>query len=235
MNWKDYQEAVAIALAGLGFVVSVEETVEGARGSHDIDVVARTIRANVEQLWIAECKYWKRRVPKERALTFIGIVGDVGADRGLMFSEVGFQAGAIRVARFTNVSLTSLADMKENTRDELAQLRLHDIDLRCQRLLRTMHSLGENRQTSARIRSTRIPNLGFDYIGLLGRVSYVASSVNEGKLGGSNLYLPSLNLDEEAGVRIFSLHEFVDKADEWLQMAETTVGSALKEFGSNLA
>ena len=112
-EWADYEDKVASFLLQLGFEVQVNETIQGARAAHDIDVAARTETAGVRQLWVAECKSWKRRVPKERVLTFKGIIEDTGADRGLLFSESGFQAGAIQAAQSTNITLTSLAGFEQ--------------------------------------------------------------------------------------------------------------------------
>jgi len=117
-------------LTQLGFATRTDERIQGARGTHDIDVTARATVAGIPQLWIIECKKWRRPVPKERALTFIGIVNDIGADRGLMFSESGFQAGAIRAAANTNITLTSLTDFHQNSVDELASIRIKSLEKR---------------------------------------------------------------------------------------------------------
>lgn len=82
-------------------------------------------RAGVSQLWVIECKQWKRRVGKDRVLTLSGVVADIGADRGLLLSESGFQAGAIRVATGLNITLTSLTDLRDNASEELAQVEAH--------------------------------------------------------------------------------------------------------------
>jgi hypothetical protein len=63
-------------------------------------------------------------------LTFIGIINDIGADRGLMFSESGFQAGAVRVAANTNVTLTSLTDFQQNSAEEFASVRIKALEER---------------------------------------------------------------------------------------------------------
>lgn len=139
--WKNYQIEVAKLLSHLGFDTEVEQAVEGARGGHDIDVVARITVAGISQLWIVECKHWKRPVPKERALTFLSIVQDVGADRGLLFSESGFQAGAVRATAKTNVSLTSIADLKSNVQEELLDIKVAELDRRAETLGRKILDL----------------------------------------------------------------------------------------------
>jgi len=91
--WKTYQEEAAAPFCSLGGDASTSEVLEGARGKHEIDVAVRTRRAGIGQLWVVECKYWKRRVGKDRVLVLAEVVADLGADRGLLLSESGFQAG----------------------------------------------------------------------------------------------------------------------------------------------
>ncbi|MFJ8659166.1 restriction endonuclease [Streptomyces sp. NPDC093795] len=129
-EWQQYQHEVAATLSQLGFTVQVEERVTGARGEHDVDVTARMASAGVTRLWVIECKRWNRAVPKECILTFSAIVADVGADRGLVFAESGFQAGAIQVARNANLTLTSLADFRESVEREIAVIRVRGLQER---------------------------------------------------------------------------------------------------------
>ncbi|WP_329327810.1 restriction endonuclease [Streptomyces luteogriseus] len=140
-EWQRYQHEVAATLSQLGFTTEVEEKVEGARGAHDIDVTARITSAGITQLWVVECKKWNRAVPKERILTFSSIVADVGADRGLVFAENGFQAGAVRTARNTNLTLTSLVDFRQNTADELAAMEVRALQERITVLENKFHSI----------------------------------------------------------------------------------------------
>ncbi|MEW2086900.1 restriction endonuclease [Streptomyces sp. NPDC005283] len=140
-DWQQYQHEVAATLSQLGFTAKVEEKVVGARGEHDIDITARMTSAGVTQLWVVECKKWNRAVPKERILTFSAIVADVGADRGLVFAENGFQAGAIRVARNANLTLTSLVDFRQNAEDELAAMKVRGLQERITALENEFHSL----------------------------------------------------------------------------------------------
>jgi restriction system protein len=63
--------------------------------------------------WLIECKAWASPVSKEKVLALRSIVDDVGADRGFMMAERGYQRGALEAARFASVMLTSLADLEE--------------------------------------------------------------------------------------------------------------------------
>jgi hypothetical protein len=113
-SWRDYQEEAAAFFRDLGLDATTDESIAGARGTHRVDVAVRTKRVGISQLWIIECKLWRRRVSKDHVSVLSNIVQDVGADRGIMLSESGFQAGAIPLARHSNVTLTSLSELREN-------------------------------------------------------------------------------------------------------------------------
>jgi hypothetical protein len=140
-DWKRYQREVASFLSELGFDTQVDKTIQGARAVHDVDVTARLNIAGVELLWLIECKAWKRAVPKERVLTFRGVVEDIGADRGLLFSESGFQAGAISAAQSTNVTLTSMTDFAQNSSGEVSSARARVLDERIARLMQAFNAV----------------------------------------------------------------------------------------------
>lgn len=75
-------------------------------------------------IWIVECKHWKSAVPKAHVLTLAQIAQDVGADRAVLLSEKGFQAGAISVSRKSNVLLTSLEELRSGAADSIAELSI---------------------------------------------------------------------------------------------------------------
>lgn len=74
--------------------------------------------------WVCECKLWKNPIPKEKVLTLYEITQDVGADRGFLFSESGFQSGAIRATKNTNITLSSLDELKDWITEDLQELTL---------------------------------------------------------------------------------------------------------------
>lgn len=55
------------------------------------------------------------------------IVADVGADRGILLSEAGFQSGAIEAAKLTNVHVTSLARLRDTATAEVMAMRLREV------------------------------------------------------------------------------------------------------------
>jgi hypothetical protein len=115
--WHDYQERAGYYFYLLGMDVNVDDHLIGARGEHDVDVVVRASQAGIEQTWIVECKLWQRRVTKLHVAALANIVQDVGADRGILLSETGFQTGAIRLASFSNITMTSLTKLTDECCD----------------------------------------------------------------------------------------------------------------------
>lgn len=112
-DWREYQNAVANFFRDRSCTVKVGAEIEGARGTHEIDVYVTFTQHGIECRWAIECKLWKDKVKKRNVMEFKGVVDDIGADRGIMFSEKGFQRGARKVARHTNILLIeSLEEFK---------------------------------------------------------------------------------------------------------------------------
>lgn len=115
MQWSEYQKKAAEFFSSLGLTTSIELKVEGARGVHAVDVYVSGSYEGIPFNWVVECKAWKINVPKEKVMSLFSIVQDLGADRGFLLSEVGFQSGALLASRNSNITLTSLADLSEAT------------------------------------------------------------------------------------------------------------------------
>ena len=111
-SWQNYQLQAAEFFKRLGFHAEVEAKITGARGSHKVDVLVSGELHGIKFRWIIECKHWKSNIPKEKVMALSSIVQDLGADRGFLLSETGFQSGAIRAANHTNLTLSSLDDLK---------------------------------------------------------------------------------------------------------------------------
>jgi hypothetical protein len=114
-DWRHYQQATAETFPRLGCDAKIDYTAQGARGRHDIDVFATFPGSGILCTWIVECKLWSSRVPKEKIMALKAIVEDLGADRGNIVSEVGFQSGAQEVARGSNITLVTSLEEFEKT------------------------------------------------------------------------------------------------------------------------
>lgn len=125
--WKKYQEDTAEYFRSIGLSASTDATIRGVRTSHDVDVLVTSHYVGFDITWIVECKHWKNPVNKLHVLGLREIVSDVGADRGILLSESGFQSGAIEAANLTNIQVTSLANMRESASNSIYAMRLRDL------------------------------------------------------------------------------------------------------------
>jgi restriction system protein len=126
-DWKDYQEEAAEFFRSLGLDATTDVTIKGVRTRHDVDVLVKSHHYGFNVTWIVECKHWKDRVSKLHVLALREIVTDVGADRGILLSEAGFQSGAVEAANLTNVQVTSLADLNVTAREQISAVRLREL------------------------------------------------------------------------------------------------------------
>ncbi|HET9285281.1 MAG TPA: restriction endonuclease [Candidatus Angelobacter sp.] len=126
-SWQEYQEEAARFFHDLGLEAVTDFTVQGVRTTHDVDVYVKSHHVGFDVVWIVECKHWTTPVTKMHVLALRAIVADVGADRGILLSESGFQSGAIEAANLTNVHVTSLADLRGTASAEITAMRLKEI------------------------------------------------------------------------------------------------------------
>lgn len=126
-DWRRYQERVAAFFRSLGLDAETDVTLQGVRTAHEVDVVVRSRFAGFDALWLVECKHWQSRVSKLHVLGLRQIVHDVGADRGLIMAEGGFQAGAVEAAQLTNVTVSSLAQLARTTASDVLRMRTRDL------------------------------------------------------------------------------------------------------------
>lgn len=126
-SWREYQEEAAEFFRSLGLAASTNVTVEGARTKHDVDVLVEIDVAGFTVTWIIECKHWKDPVNKLHVMALRGIVADLGADRGIILCEVGFQSGAVQAANLTNVQVSSLRCLSKTSGDAIASFQLREL------------------------------------------------------------------------------------------------------------
>lgn len=133
-SWKTYQEDAARVFRTAGFSTEVARTIDGVRGKHEVDVWVTGAVHGIAFRWVIECKFWKTAVPKEKVMALSAIVQDIGADRGFLLSEAGFQAGAIQATRLSNITLTSVANLRETIVSSIYESRAAKIMYRKQRV-----------------------------------------------------------------------------------------------------
>ncbi|QBX57314.1 restriction endonuclease [Nocardioides seonyuensis] len=110
-TWQDLEAMVARVLRECGYEVEVQKHVELARGDVNVDVWADD-RAEPPNILAIECKHWNRPVSKDVVHGFRTVVGDSGANTGLLVSSAGFQSGASEAAAYSNVHLLTWDDFQ---------------------------------------------------------------------------------------------------------------------------
>lgn len=103
---------VACVLRECGYEVDVQKHVKLARGHVNVDVWADD-HADPPNILAIECKHWNKPVSKDVVHGFRTVVGDSGANTGLLVSSAGFQSGAIEAAAYSNVRLLSWDDFQQ--------------------------------------------------------------------------------------------------------------------------
>lgn len=90
----------------------IQKHVELARGDVNVDVWADD-HAEPPNVIAVECKHWNRHVSKEVVHGFRTVVGDSGANTGLLVSSAGFQKGAEEAASYSNVCLMTWDEFQQ--------------------------------------------------------------------------------------------------------------------------
>jgi Restriction endonuclease len=221
VSWRAYQEQAAEFFRKIGCEAEVEATVVGARAQHKIDVWVRFKQFGLETRWVVECKCWNTPVTKEKVLVLKSVVDDVGADRGLLISEAGFQSGAVRASGHSNVTLTALRDFAETAQEELVFALLHGMETRAARLRHALHGLYVTEQTGATSVVAR-PRRGVDgeaVIRAIGRLAVLGSGFEQVRLNKP----PYPVACDDTGwqlVAVASLDEFVSRASDVMRDVE---------------
>lgn len=134
-EWRVFQERVADCLRRIPLCrVTVGETLHGTRiESVEMDVVARFASPHHGFVFtvLIECKFWKTRVPQEKIFALKAIVDDVGAQGGILVSEVGHQKGVREYLNSPiNVEALTFAELeKKSTFAKIGALALGSLAL----------------------------------------------------------------------------------------------------------
>lgn len=165
MDWREYQRDAAGFFETLGMRAEVEAQVVGARAMHNVDVAVTFTAYGIDHTWLVECKLWRRKVHKAEVLTLRGVVDDVGADRGFLLSERGFDPGAVTAARLTNITLTNLEDLRANAEADIEDLRwgqLYSQVIRCREIAVGLRVITDRRKHDRMLTATFVMKPGLD-------------------------------------------------------------------------
>ena len=116
MNSNEYEELVAAAirdlkLAGSKGVHHQREFVGKRTGRKiKVDVSFELELHKFTVLCIVECKCYNHKVDVSEVEEFRTKLDDIGAHKGMMFTTVGYQDGAVKVAKAYGIALARLSD-----------------------------------------------------------------------------------------------------------------------------
>lgn len=117
-DWKDLQEKVAEILRDVGYTTETEKKLDTVRGPVEVDVFSEDTTQSPNIIYVCECKYWVKKVPKEVVHSFRTVMQDFGAHYGIIISKKGFQKGAFTAARNTNIALKDWFGFQEMFEDK---------------------------------------------------------------------------------------------------------------------
>jgi hypothetical protein len=78
-----------------------------------IDVLLRHQKGPYQYLTVIECKYWTRRVERTDVDVVFSTMQDVNASKGVIFTTVGFQSGALQYAKSKEIALFKVRDLSD--------------------------------------------------------------------------------------------------------------------------
>jgi restriction system protein len=111
-NWKDLQAGVCRIFNEIGLKAEQDKEIKTPRGTLSLDVFAIDPGSADCIQYIVECKNWKSSVPQSVVHSFTTVMQEVGANIGYIFSQQGFQKGATKYLRNTNIKGTTYRDFQ---------------------------------------------------------------------------------------------------------------------------
>ena len=133
-DWKDLQIKVKEIYENLGCKVKEDVKIKGARTEHQIDVFAVFDFCGQNYRTIIECKYWNSRVKKGQVSALLGIIADIGSEKGVIVSKKGFQSGARKLAMYTNISLVTYDELVRDSEQFINKFKLESAIKRLKRM-----------------------------------------------------------------------------------------------------
>lgn len=115
-KWYNFQEEICLHFNSIGARAETNVTKQGIRTKHDIDVLVQAEYLGQSLLWVIEAKKWKTNINKLHVLALRTILDDIGADKGFIISEKGFQSGAVEAAKNTNIKLITFQGLIYETK-----------------------------------------------------------------------------------------------------------------------
>lgn len=114
VDWRDLQNKVCLLLSQSGFETEIEKKVSTPRGDVEIDVFAIDPRSIDKITYAVECKNWSAPVNQSVIHAFTTVMNETGSNIGYIVSKAGFQDGAVRYTKHTNIKLFSFLELQNH-------------------------------------------------------------------------------------------------------------------------
>ena len=115
-NWRELEEKVLEIFLSLGYKAEKNAKIKGTKATHEVDVWALIKYGGLLYRVVVECKFWNTNVNKAQVGNLLTIVLDIGAEKGVIISKVGFQQGAKDLATNSNIELYTFEQFLEKTK-----------------------------------------------------------------------------------------------------------------------
>lgn len=112
-DWKDLQNKVARLLSEAGYNCEIEKSIQTVREIINIDVYAVNEKNYPKSKILCECKHLNSPMPKTVIHAFRTAVADFGANYGIIISKAGFQSGAYKAVKNTNILLLNWSEFQD--------------------------------------------------------------------------------------------------------------------------
>jgi hypothetical protein len=115
-DWQRFETFVAELYKGSDDVeVSHNVTEHGKSGSKyqvDVLIIQKTKLHSIKIL--VECKFWQAKVDRHIVNVLAAAIEDLSANKGVIFTTVGYEEGAIHYAKSKNIDIFIVREVKEN-------------------------------------------------------------------------------------------------------------------------
>lgn len=113
-DWKDLQNKVCLLLNQIGLRAETEKVIETPRGEVEVDVFAIDPNSVDQISYIIECKNWNSPINQSIIHSFTTVMNETGCNIGYIISKNGFQSGAIKYVKNTNIKLFTFDDIQSH-------------------------------------------------------------------------------------------------------------------------
>ena len=210
-DWKDLQIKVKQIYLNLGCDTNEDFVVKGMRTEHRIDVFAVFNFGGQTYRTIIECKYWNSKVKKAQVGTSIGIIDDIGAEKGIIVSKKGFQSGARKLAMCTNISLTTYDELLRDSALFINKFKLENALKRLEKMetpFLKFHDL--MKEEAEKISEWWYPtNEGYTLLGIISILKHKIESIDRKSYPASFIF-GSLHRGKEVWKCAHNQSEYID-------------------------